>query len=457
MQTIAVVFASLLLVTMSYLWWKPRRLTTATGLGWDDLVNPILIIDLNTYKPTRCNRQFHHMLGYRSAAECLDSLRYFPHFPEHTFHQIFRLTDETGSAGHLSPDIPCLDRFGTAIGLPTSVSLNKADRYMQIKFSGQLTQEKRSEPPTEMSATQIDDRIFDSPLLDCIELWDGQVGVWSIDIGKGTLLHNDRWLSALGYGSVADRHRLQFWTRVIAPAERDRLVNFFRDAGGDELQIRYRVATAGGVEIELESRGLVTERDTDGQILKAHGIHIARHQAFFGQSANESTLTSTADLAARLGLSCSNNIRFTTVPDLDFLGGLLRLLLTYLNQEAGRSVMPLLDVKPLVERQCSSCSSVTAGTDLVAITLNQTGLRVDSTGLPRLLQSGYATAHIGARNLLHEVSRELHGQAGHIQLALIDGCLIITLLVPGSISTVDARSDLRAVGSSSSDLSLVVE
>jgi len=115
-------------------------------------------------------------------------------------------------------------------------------------------------------------QVLNSPLYD---LLDNNIGVWEMNWPAGLIYHNEGWLQFLGYANIDSTHQLPFWFSLISPADRDRVKKTIQDAAADTpFTMQYRLATAQGVELTIESRGFVAERDGEGTPILIRGIHM---------------------------------------------------------------------------------------------------------------------------------------------------------------------------------------
>ena len=494
-----------LLATLSYLWLRGRKELGHLRQLFDQLPDPVLRVELVSFKPLICNRAFSSLLGYADNLECVSQFTRYPHLPQQNFYQIYRLSQEAGAnlAAETGTNILFQDRQGNRVDYQQLVvQLDTRNRYMDIVLeqSGSYltTQEpdsdlgitqKRDETPCEEIQLQQND--VTNSFLDSLasDLLDEGYGFWELNHRTGLIVHSESWLDYLGYGAATNTDELSFWLSIISPNNRDDATRAIQPGGKDEpYKIQYKIASGTGIEFDIETRGLVVERDADDNPVLSRGIHIdvtrsnvnglnreAHHQlmnqvaAILGYAdmihANENvpievkgftqeivtngeairdllvpvgqnkpdSSTSIEKIAARHKLDVTGDtILQSNIAEGD-LEEVINLVLQYtMNESNGESNCKLMITEP-VDPWCSACNQEIRSSN-VCLVVEQNGIHIERKHFLHLLEPGFMTSSVGGKNLLLGASELLHEQGGHISLTLTDPGLAVALYLPEHVA-----------------------
>ena len=324
-------------------------------------------------------------------------------------------------------------------------------------------------------------QVLDSPLYD---LLDNNIGVWEIDRPKGLIFHNEGWLRHLGYETTSNINQLPTWFSLISPVDRDRVQKTIEDATADgPFTIQYGLASKQGVELLIETRGFVVERDDEGKPILVRGIHMDLtnekdrilgkkvHHELMGKLASvmgyselirsstevparikdfaaevmtggeqirlllqssENTAYAGASLeqiAKKFNLSFTGNFAIPFNVSGDILDRAISGVMDFMNKEGNGNSRRYMTAMSQEIEQCSACDR---GTDeaVFAITLTDTGLDFDREHLKYMLTPGFVTAGVGEMVNLVQVSDLIHQQGGHIRLTIGDSGFSTVLFFP---------------------------
>ncbi|MFP6808677.1 MAG: response regulator [Pseudomonadales bacterium] len=101
-----------------------------------------------------------------------------------------------------------------------------------------------------------------------------KLGFWEYDHRQGLISHNKAWLNRLGFETDdPGSEPISFWLSNVAPTNREDVSDRFTQ-GADEFTLHYKMVSSQGVQLDIESRGIVTQRGADGAALFSEGVHI---------------------------------------------------------------------------------------------------------------------------------------------------------------------------------------
>jgi len=310
-------------------------------------------------------------------------------------------------------------------------------------------------------------------------------GVWELDHRTGLLVHNESWLDYLGYRATENIDKLSFWFSVISPDDRKFDIESIQAATMScPFKIQYKMASGRGVELDIETRGFVVERDADGNAVLSRGIHIdvtrsrvnglekETHHQLMNQLASilgyadmirtndhipievkgfaQEVLTngekirdllSTADqnqpgtgasikkIADRHRISIVGNSFLQSSVAESELEEIIRLVLQFMINEGDSESKCKLSISNSTDARCSACTQ-DPGTSYVCLNLEQDGLHIDRKHFLHLLEPGFMTSSIGQENTLPGACELVHNCGGHFSLSLKGSGFAVTLYLP---------------------------
>jgi CheY-like chemotaxis protein/PAS domain-containing protein len=286
---------------------------------------------------------------------------------------------------------------------------------------------------------QSDSLPLSSPLYN---LQDNQVGFWEMDKSSHQMRHNRAWLDHLGYDAVPTETPSTFLISLIVPEDRDRIEALLSDPP-DSFSAIYRMATASGVQISIETRGLVRQRDEGGGVLVAHGIHINRTRSLSDEtdSAN-SPLVRTAE---NLGYRTHNAADISLNLSDHQIEGILSGIAEFLRSEFGdvSKTLRAPDEQPAV--RCSTCNDIQSRASLM---ISCSNVEVPHNLVAHLLSPGFSLSHIDSADSsgLAKVNRRIHDVGGHMTVSHPgDGVLELAISLPHHAHAGDTQIDILIV------------
>lgn len=590
-EELIVVMLFVLLAGSSFLWLRARQELGHLKQLFDELPNPLLRVDLISFKPLICNRAFSRLLGYADNLECVSQFDQHPHLPQQNFYQMYRLGLEAGmnEDGGVRTNIVLRDRQGNMVNQHLVVLLDKRNQYMDLvldhagsdrpagRSTGQRSAKASGEDvllqqnllaylrldqelnivsfnqaskalfqiqqndtkalafedlfPSENSDRLINiyrrrltrhgklvlnhktkigtgDRkgqwniskdpveehyhaffcldatnsFLDAPVSNLLD--DGH-GVWELDHRRGLIAHSEKWLEYLGYSASENIDKLSFWFSIVSPGDREMVTKTIQASPVKEpFKVQYKLASATGVELDIETRGFVVERDADGNPVLTRGIHIdvtgtkiqgldrESHHQLMNQLAsilgyadmiqsNDHVPTDVKGFAREV-LANGEKIRDLLAPtdkhqndsgtpiekiasrhNLVVVGNsflkssiaeseleeIVRLVLAFMSNINGSDSNRNLTISQFADAQCSVCNQE-INTNYVCLTLTQENLQVERNHFLHLLEPGFMTSSIGQENSLLQASELIHKHHGHIRLSLEESGLVIALCLP---------------------------
>jgi len=317
------------------------------------------------------------------------------------------------------------------------------------------------------------------------DLLDEGHGFWELNHRTGLLVHSQNWLNYLGYGAVENVDELSFWFSIISPNDREEATRTIQAAKpGEPFKIQYKIASGRGVEIDIETRGLVAERDADGSPVLTRGIHIdvsrsnmngldreAHHQlmnqiaSILGYAdmirANEIVPIEVKGFAQEV-VTNSEKIRDLLAPaiqnkpdpgaliekialrhKLDVAGNtfllstiaegdleeMIRLVLQFMMNEGSSESNCKLTISNPADAWCSACTQEISSS-YVCLTVEHDELHIERKHFLHLLEPGFMTSSVGQENSLLRASELAHAQGGHFSLTLKDPGFAVALYLP---------------------------
>lgn len=133
-------------------------------------------------------------------------------------------------------------------------------------FALDITERKSQELLMQQSKERVDMAITGS-----------QAGLWDWNIKTGETYYNNRWATMLGYELIEINKKISFWDDLIHPDDKERVYQELQKHLKGETSIyksEHRLKTKNGSWKWVLDTGRVTERDIDGNPLRAVGTHI---------------------------------------------------------------------------------------------------------------------------------------------------------------------------------------
>lgn len=104
-----------------------------------------------------------------------------------------------------------------------------------------------------------------------------QLGLWDQDFITGKVYRNNQWAAMLGYDSIDVKNNLDFWKSLIHPDDFDLIINeaIKHEQGLTEYyKVQHRLRCKDGNYKWILNWGKISERDKNGNPVRALGIHI---------------------------------------------------------------------------------------------------------------------------------------------------------------------------------------
>jgi PAS domain S-box-containing protein len=104
-----------------------------------------------------------------------------------------------------------------------------------------------------------------------------QVGLWDQDFTNNTVQRSDHWATMLGYDPDEMKNNLDFWKSIIHPDDLEITLNAAKkhEQGLSEFyKVQHRLKCKNGNYKWILNWGKISERDNDGNPLRAVGIHL---------------------------------------------------------------------------------------------------------------------------------------------------------------------------------------
>jgi len=106
----------------------------------------------------------------------------------------------------------------------------------------------------------------------------GDIGIWDLDLGAGTMWFDERWLRKLGYAPGQPEVRsMEWWSAAVHPSDRAEMARRVDDHFSGRAPVycaEHRIRMANGGWNWLLSSGKVTARGADGQPLRMVGLSV---------------------------------------------------------------------------------------------------------------------------------------------------------------------------------------
>ena len=268
---------------------------------------------------------------------------------------------------------------------------------------------------------------IDSPLYD---LQEQSIGFWEADLQMGLISHNSSWFTSLQYPQVLSVNPLSFWISLLAPDDRQTVTQLL-DRPDSSFSFSYHMATGSGVQIRMETRGFVKERDAEGQPRIVQGIHIDRTSDTPGTSAATDEEDSLSMVAGNLGYRMRGEGDLNLSVRRHLLEAILSDVSEFLQTGYGGEVVKSVSVEDHRDMRCSSCDDDARHAE--TLTISCAGLPVSPALLPHMLAPGFSASRLDAPDGagLSRVNQRLHDAGGHLQLTLpSDGDLELALNLP---------------------------
>ncbi len=471
-------------------WLRSRKVISEYRNILDQQGEPMIRIDIDRLEPRLCNRAFSKLMGYADNAECISLFNKRPHLPQQNFYQIYRLCAEGRT-----PNIIIQDCTGNGISHSVGVRIDKENESMDLILHPKERVDGASEEIPNLAEDAIDQSESTgeqpkSPSL--VELLDPELGVWELDMTRGSYLHNDKWLKHLGYEEETDNNQLTFWQSVTYPGDKFQLLNAINSSEGRlPFSVTYKLANRLGVELVVETHGVVVSRNNEG----IPGLVLGTHRDVSGDASVDSTQEFALDedmdkhdlmnqMATILGYAqlifSTENLSTETREFADEIlksGDRARKILSGDQDETkdknswiqavalrhdfkivgderlparlqSASVASAIDhvvhfmasegcsgsdreIKSVhdLDPSCSACS-VKQGDEFSSIIITTPNLNYDSTHFRHLLNPGYSTTQFNIENDLLSASELMHDQGGHMRLAMEGGEFSVRLSMP---------------------------
>jgi PAS domain S-box-containing protein len=104
-----------------------------------------------------------------------------------------------------------------------------------------------------------------------------QVGLWDQDFTNNTVQRSDHWATMLGYDPDEMKNNLDFWKSIIHPDDLEITLNAAKkhEQGLSEFyKVQHRLKCKNGNYKWILNWGKISERDNDGNPIRAVGIHL---------------------------------------------------------------------------------------------------------------------------------------------------------------------------------------
>lgn len=105
----------------------------------------------------------------------------------------------------------------------------------------------------------------------------GNIGTWDLDLDTGRVVFNRQWAEMLGYDRDALAFHFRTWEDLVHPEDLERAMGALHEylAGdSDTYAPEIRMRTKGGDWKWVQSIGKVVDRDEDGTVTRAAGVHL---------------------------------------------------------------------------------------------------------------------------------------------------------------------------------------
>ena len=468
-QAFWVLLLALTVAGAGYLLFRSRKELHHYRQIFDELPNPLLRVDLQRFEPRACNRAFSQLLGYASNEDCISQFPHQSHLPQHNLHQIYRLYQQSGGKTATLGKIEIRNRHDEVINCTITVRVSADEQAMYLVLDqhryGLADEPLRREL---LHETQSTNELTGSPLY---ELLDSNIGVWEINWPAGLIYHSEGWIEHLGYGVVAGINQLPIWFSLVSSADRDRVKSTIEGAvGNSPFSLRYRFASQQEIELAIETRGIVVERDSLGKPIILRGIHIDLSNqkdkylekklnhllmnnltTILGfsemiESAEEvpghirefatriytsgekirnqiqpvETISSAIPvdrLAEEHGLKFNGGTALPTGISSNVLAKAIEGVIEFMDSEGTSASERNITTMLRNEEQCSACSD-NLDECYFAVTITDTGLHFDRDHFKHFLTTESTIASFGTTTKLLEVSNFVHRCGGHIRLTM---------------------------------------
>ncbi len=105
----------------------------------------------------------------------------------------------------------------------------------------------------------------------------GRFGVWDLDPRLDTVRYSPRWMAHLGFAGIEAADSTSFWRCRVHPDDLAPMLKALRshlDGFRASYEARFRIRSNGSGYRLMLSRGLVVERDVQGQALRMVGTMV---------------------------------------------------------------------------------------------------------------------------------------------------------------------------------------
>lgn len=133
-------------------------------------------------------------------------------------------------------------------------------------FALDITERKSQENLIQESRERVD-----------MALTGSEAGLWDWNIKTGDTYYNNRWANMLGYDLIEINKKVSFWNDLLHPDDKERVFEEIQKHLNGETVIyksEHRLKTKSGEWKWILDTGRVTERDIEGNPVRAVGTHI---------------------------------------------------------------------------------------------------------------------------------------------------------------------------------------
>ena len=213
-----------------------------------------------------CNRAMGGLLG-RAAREVVGMPVSRLHSPE--YHDqlagLFSLADDSGTHRYESR---LLRKDGTTLPVQMETTTVHAPDGT-IKYRITTAHDISQQLQFKAAIAERDDRLT-------LALEGASMGIWDLNIPTGTIIHDKRCASMLGYDAVEITPHIDGLRAMAHPQDLPRMQSAFQDhlnGTTPRFDVEYRLCTKNGDWVWIHGRGRVTSWDKEGNPLRLCGTH----------------------------------------------------------------------------------------------------------------------------------------------------------------------------------------
>ena len=124
---------------------------------------------------------------------------------------------------------------------------------------------------------RMEDALFESGQRMALALHGAALGTWDWNVVTGEATFNDRWAEMLGYQLEEIQLNYKTWEEMVHPEDIPRVsmaLNAHLEGRLDTYEVEHRLRHKSGEWLWVLTKGLVIERNDDGQALRVCGTHL---------------------------------------------------------------------------------------------------------------------------------------------------------------------------------------